>query len=65
MQWACELCDVLIQAGEKELQAKQLKAEACVFLGRMQTSANGRHYYLSCAKSIQNSLKEDTLSKIQ
>lgn len=53
MQWAMELCDLLLDAGEYITQAKQWKAQACTYLGRMQTSANGRHYYLSCAKELR------------
>lgn len=52
MQWAMELCDMLIDAGFREKEAKEWKAQACVYLGRMQTSANGRHYYLTCAKEL-------------
>ncbi len=52
MQWAMELCDILLDAQVKIDEAKQWKAEACIYLGRMQTSANGRHYYLSYAKEL-------------
>lgn len=53
MQWAMELCDVLLNAGVRVIDAKKWKAQACIYLGRMQTSANGRHYYLSCAKELE------------
>lgn len=53
MQWAMELCDLLLDANTYVGQAKQWKAEACIFLGRMQVSANGRHYYLSYAKRLE------------
>ena len=56
MQWVLELCDILINAGECLDMARKWKAEACVFLGRMQTSANGRHYYLSNARALQNDI---------
>lgn len=53
MQWTMELCDVLLDAEVHEAEARKWKAEACIFLGRMQVSANGRHYYLSCAKDLK------------
>lgn len=56
MQWALELCDLLLEADVCKPEAKKWKAIACTYLGRMQTSANGRHYYLSCAKEL---LKEE------
>lgn len=53
-QWAAELCDILIDSGQKaSAGAKALKAEALTELGRRQTSANGRHYYLACAGLLQ------------
>lgn len=54
-QWCAELCDVVLDAGEREEEAKALKAEALVELGRRQTSANARHYYLACAKQLKGS----------
>lgn len=53
-QWAAELCGILIDSGQKaSAGAKALKAEALTELGRRQTSANGRHYYLACAGLLQ------------
>ena len=52
MQWACELCDILLAAHIKEKEARKYKAQCLLFLGRMQTSANGRHYYLTVAKEL-------------
>lgn len=52
MQWAMILCDILIDAQINISEAKKLKAQACIYLGRMQTSANARHYYLSYAKEL-------------
>lgn len=52
MQWVMELCDILLDAEIYVEKAKAWKAKACIYLGRMQTSANGRHYYLSCAKDL-------------
>ena len=51
-QWAAELCDILLNAGESVAIAGELKAKALIHLGRMMTSANGRHYYISCAKEL-------------
>lgn len=51
-QWAAQLCDILINGEEKVAEAKACKAKALVNLGRLQTSANGRHYYLSAAKEL-------------
>lgn len=53
MQWVMELCDILLNAEVSVPNARKWKAEACVYLGRMQVSANGRHYYLSCAKEME------------
>ncbi len=33
-------------------ESKALKAEGLLHLGRMQVSANARHYYLACAKEL-------------
>lgn len=53
-QWTAELCDIVIDSGrEATAQAKLLKAEALIELGRRQTSANGRHYYLASAAMLQ------------
>lgn len=52
-QWAAELCDILIDCEEELQEAKELKAEALIMLGRSQTSANARHYYLTCARQLK------------
>ncbi|MEE0509866.1 MAG: alkyl/aryl-sulfatase [Peptococcaceae bacterium] len=52
MQWVLELCDILLDAQVMIEEARKWKSEACSYLGRMQTSANGRHYYLTCAKEL-------------
>ena len=52
LQWVLELCDLLIDAQALVLEAKQFKSLALMQLGHMQSSANARHYYLSCAKTI-------------
>ena len=57
-QWASELCDLLLGAGETvseegKTNARHWKAESLRQLARLETSANGRHYYLSCAKELE------------
>lgn len=50
-QWTAELCDLLLDCGMTD--AAGLKADALTELGRRQTSANARHYYLACAKQLR------------
>lgn len=50
-QWAVELCDILLN-DQPSIEIKKKKAEALIALGRQQLSANGRHYYLVCAKEL-------------
>ncbi|AIQ11635.1 alkyl/aryl-sulfatase [Paenibacillus durus] len=51
-QWAVELCDLLISA-EREIKiAKQLKSEGLMAMSKLETSANGRHYYIAYAKEL-------------
>ena len=52
-QWCLELCDKLMECGGKEgREAGFLKAEALLEIAEYETSANGRHYYISCAKEL-------------
>lgn len=52
-QWCLELCDMLIACGgEAGEAAKRVKGEAMLKLAEYETSANGRHYYLCCAKEL-------------
>lgn len=53
IQWAVELCDILLDAQTEVEKAKTYKSQGLTYLGRMQTSANGRHYYLSVAKELK------------
>lgn len=53
-QWVLELCDLLMNAGEKIDLARQKKADALCRLARMETSANGRNYYFSCAQELRD-----------
>ena len=48
-QWAIQLCDLVI---DKNSEAKRLKAEGLMGLSKLITSANGRHYYIACAKEL-------------
>lgn len=48
--WALQLCDLLIALGEAE--AVDLKITALYALAELETSANGRHYYISYAKAM-------------
>lgn len=51
-QWAIELCDLLIGAEKKIKVGKELKAEGLMILSKLETSANGRHYYIASAKEL-------------
>ncbi len=51
-QWAVEVCDLLISAERQTREAKQLKAEGLMALSNLETSANGRHYYIAYAKRL-------------
>ncbi len=55
-QWALELADILLAAESSHIQAKRYKAQGLLNLGCQETSANGRHYYLACAKEILSTL---------
>lgn len=51
-QWAIELCDILIGVDREIKIGRQLKAEGLMTLSKLETSANGRHYYIACAKEL-------------
>ena len=51
-QMAVQLADLLIQAGELEPEARAVKKEGLLELGKRCTSANGRHYYIASAKEL-------------
>ncbi len=51
-QWAVELCDLLLGAGMNAAEARRWKAAGLQALGRMETSACGRHYYLAAAREL-------------
>lgn len=48
--WALQLCDLLIGIGETK--AVDLKIKTLYALADLETSANGRHYYISYAKEM-------------
>lgn len=53
-QWCLELCDLLLsdeQTANKE--TFWLKAAALEKIAEYETSANGRHYYIACAKAMK------------
>lgn len=52
-QWCLELCDLCLAAGQQETEAGRCKAQAMRGLAEMETSANGRHYYLVCAEELE------------
>lgn len=52
-QWGAELCDLLIDAGLSTEEACHQKAVCLLALAEMETSANGRHYYITCAKELE------------
>lgn len=51
-QWAIQLCDLLMNNDSKVSEAKRFKAEGLLELSKLITSANGRHYYIACAKEL-------------
>lgn len=51
-QWCLELCDLLVAADAEQGEALGIKAGALMKIAEYETSANGRHYYLSCAKEL-------------
>ncbi|MCJ7835299.1 alkyl/aryl-sulfatase [Cuneatibacter sp. NSJ-177] len=53
-QWCLELCDLLLLSDGGQ-PARQIKANALEKIAEYETSANGRHYYLECAKELRNS----------
>lgn len=53
VQWALELVDHLLALDADHREARSLKAQALETLGRDQSSANGRNYYLSVAQELR------------
>lgn len=52
-QWCLELCDLLLAGGGEAAEARRMKAQALRALAEWETSANGRHYYLACARELE------------
>lgn len=58
-QWCLELCDMLMNGAEgMDKAVLELKAQALEQIAEQETSANGRHYYLVCAKELRNQLTQ-------
>lgn len=56
-QWCMELCDWMINGQETaDREAMEVKAQALEQIGAYETSANGRHYYLVCAKELREQI---------
>lgn len=51
-QWALELTDLLLGVNPANRDARRMKATALRALARLETSANGRHYYFACAREL-------------
>jgi alkyl sulfatase BDS1-like metallo-beta-lactamase superfamily hydrolase len=51
-QWALELADLLLALEPDRSDVRSAKAEALMDLARQETSANGRHYYIACAREL-------------
>ncbi len=51
-QWCLELCDLLLDKAALVQKALLLKADALKKIAEMETSANGRHYYIAYANEL-------------
>lgn len=56
-QWCMELCDLLLSENEGDRRALLTKAEALQKIAEYETSANGRHYYIACAKELRERIQ--------
>lgn len=52
-QWCLELCDLAAAENGTSREVLDLKADALEKLAEFETSANGRHYYLTCAHELR------------
>jgi len=60
LQWCLELICLLEKAGETPAEERNaLKAKALLALAEQETSANGRHYYITCAKELEKAAPKD------
>ena len=57
-QWCLELCDLLIQI-DIDKTILEIKATALEKIAEYETSANGRHYYIACAKELRNKISKE------
>jgi alkyl sulfatase BDS1-like metallo-beta-lactamase superfamily hydrolase len=51
-QWALELADLLLALDPGHGEMRRAKAKGLMEMARQETSANGRHYYIACAKEL-------------
>ena len=51
-QWAAELADHVLALEPENTEAKSIKAQALIALGRAQISANARNYFMSSAMEL-------------
>lgn len=51
-QWAAELADHVVQLDRANSEAKSIKAQALIALGRQQVSANARNYFMTSAMQL-------------
>jgi alkyl sulfatase BDS1-like metallo-beta-lactamase superfamily hydrolase len=56
-QWALELADLLLTLDPEDAELRRAKARGLMDLARQETSANGRHYYIACAKELLEELQ--------
>lgn len=52
-QWCLELCDLMMADTQRDRKVLDLKADALEQLAELETSANGRHYYITCAHELR------------
>ena len=52
-QWALELADLLLTLDPDDVELRRAKASGLMGLARQETSANGRHYYIACARELR------------
>lgn len=52
-QWCLELCDLMMADSQRDRKVLDLKADALEQLAELETSANGRHYYITCAHELR------------
>lgn len=55
-QWTLELTDQLLQLDPQDDEVRRTRAQALKALGRLQTAATARHYYLTRAMEIEAKL---------